>query len=522
MGEGIAPFASQQEADAFGYIQTVAPSPQNNLLSVSPMAGLKSLLKDTAVYGMSSIVGRFLNYLLVPLYTTQMAAASGGYGVVTEVYAYTALLLVLLTFGMETTFFRFINKGEDDPQKVYSTILMGVGGVALTFVALLVLFLPFLARGLNYEAHPEYLLMMGVCVALDAFQAIPYAYLRYQKRPFKFAAFKLTFIVLNIGMNLVYFLVLPHFLEDFHYQVRDIFAMNLICTAATTLLFYYELKACIWVFDPALFRRLWHYAWPILLLGIAGILNQTADKMIFPRIVTGAEGQHQLGIYGACVKVAMIMAMITQAFRYAYEPFVFGNAKNEKSTEQYATAMKYFIIFTLFAFLTVIAYMDILKHLIGSDYHEGLRVTPIVMIAEILMGVYFNLSFWYKLIDKTIWGAWFSGAGCLVLIAVNVWGIPHYGYMACAWAGVAGYGTATVLSYVVGQRYQKVDYPLRSIFSYIGIAVVLYLLLKYVPVEWSLPLRLAVNTGFLLLFVLHFMVYEVWKKNPFHLLFSRF
>lgn len=485
------------------------------------MAGLKSLFKDTMIYGMSSIVGRFLNYLLVPLYTTKMTAASGGYGVVTEVYAYTALLLVLLTFGMETTFFRFINRDDLQPDRVYSTTLIAVGSVGVMFVALLLLFLSPIAEALDYGAHPDFLAMMGICVAIDAFQAIPYAYLRYRRQPIKFAALKLTFIVLNIGLNIAYFLLLPRCLDGFAYNVRDIFAMNLACTSLMTLFFFKELRACRWVFDKGLFREMWHYAWPILILGVAGILNQTADKMIFPRVVEGIEGKHQLGIYGACVKVAMIMAMITQAFRYAYEPFVFGSVKEKDNKAMYAKAMQYFLIFTLLAFLVVVGYLDLLKHLIGSDYHEGLTIVPIVMIAEILMGVYFNLSFWYKLIDRTIWGAWFSGIGCVVLIAVNVWGIPHYGYVACAWAGVAGYGTATLLSYFVGQRYYKVDYPLASIFGYVVITAVLYFAMQEVPTTWSLPLRLAANTGLLLLFVAHFFVYEVWKKNPFRLLFRR-
>lgn len=486
------------------------------------MASLKSLAKDTAIYGLSSIVGRFLNYLLVPLYTAKLAASSGGYGVITEVYSYVALLLVLLTFGMETTFFRFVNKEEEDPMRVYSTTLMMVGGVGLCFVAFVLGFIHPIAAALDYAAHPEFLGMMAVCVAIDAFQCIPFAYLRYQRRPIKFATLKLTFIILNIALNLLYFLVLPALYADarWHdavsavysptYGVGYAFAINLFCTAIITFFFWKELTGFRWRFDRALAKRMLSYSWPILVLGIAGILNQTADKMLFPRIVPGQEGKVQLGIYGASVKIAMIMAMITQAFRYAYEPFVFGKGKDKDNRETYARAMKYFIIFTLLAFLCVMGYIDILKHIIGRSYWEGLKVVPIVMAAEIMMGVYFNLSFWYKLIDKTIWGAWFSGAGCLVLIAVNIIFIPRFGYMACAWAGFAGYATAMLLSYFVGQKYYPINYPLRSIAVYVILAVFFFAVMQlsgsYVEQTW---LRLLVNTVCILLFVGHIAYHDL-------------
>jgi O-antigen/teichoic acid export membrane protein len=241
------------------------------------------------------------------------------------------------------------------------------------------------------------------------------------------------------------------------------------------------------------------YAWPILVLGIAGVLNQTFDKMMFPKIYHQADMQSQLGIYGAAVKIAMIMALITQAFRYAYEPFVFGKSKDKDNRETYAQAMRYFIIFTLLAFLAVMAWIDIFKYIIAPDYWSGLKVVPIVMAAEIMMGVYFNLSFWYKLIDKTIWGAWFSGIGCAVLILVNVLFVPQYGYMACAWGGVAGYGTAMVLSYLVGQKHYPISYPLRDITLYVVVSAILFAAMM-LPIE-NMWLALAYRTFLLLLFV---------------------
>ena len=487
------------------------------------MANLKSLAKDTAIYGLSSIVGRFLNYLLVPLYTSVLAAAEGGYGVITNVYAYVAFVLVILTFGMETTFFRFVNKEEAHPDTIYTTTMMMVGSVAILFFLGVMAFLPEISGFMGYEAHPEYLGVMAAVVALDAFQSIPFAYLRYKKRPVKFAALKLLFIVLNIFLNLLYFLWLPALYKDNPDFIGKIynpgvgvgyaFGVNLACTAIITLFFFPELFGVKWKFDKCLMRRMLGYSWPILVLGIAGILNQTVDKMIFPKVYGNThDGTVQLGIYGACVKIAMIMAMITQAFRYAYEPFVFSKSKDKDSKESYAVAMKFFIIFTLLAFLCVMGYMDILKYIIAPDYHEGLKVVPIVMAAEIMMGIYFNLSFWYKLIDKTIWGAWFSIAGCAVLVAVNVLFIPKYGYMACAWGGFAGYATAMTLSYIVGQKKNPVNYPLKSIAVYVAIAALFYAVMELVPETWPVALRLAVNTVIILLFVGHIVYHDLPLK----------
>lgn len=473
------------------------------------MANMKSLAKDTAIYGMSSIIGRFLNYLLVPLYTAKISAASGGYGVITNMYAYTALLLVILTFGMETTFFRFVNKEGEDAHKVYTTVLCMVGCTSLLFIALVMAFIHPLSSLMGYADHPAYVWTMFVTVAIDAFQCIPFAYLRYRKRPMKFAAFKLLFILLNILLNVLYYVVLGGT------EVGYAFYINLVCTASITFCFYKELKEgfmgdfATWSETKRLIGKMLRYSWPILVLGIAGILNQTADKILFPYIYKGNDSHTQLGIYGAASKIAMIMAMITQAFRYAYEPFVFGKAKDKDSRDTYAAAMKYFLIFTLLAFLVVMGYIDVLRHIIGRDYWDGLRVVPIVMAAEILMGVYFNLSFWYKLIDRTIWGAWFSGIGCVVLIAVNVIFVPQYGYMACAWAGFAGYGTAMILSYFVGQKYYPINYPLKSIGVYVAITllffVVMHLAEVYVP---NMALRLAINTACIVLFVAHTIHYD--------------
>lgn len=483
------------------------------------MANLKSLAKDTAIYGMSSILGRFLNYLLVPLYTSNISAASGGYGIITNLYAYTALLLVILTYGMETTFFRYANKTNEDPQKVYSSTLIMVGFTSLLFIVLVSIFLQPLSGVMGYSDHSSYVWVMAATVSIDAFQCIPFAYLRYKKRPIKFAALKLLFIAFNIALNLLYFVVLPDLYKSYPEVIQYVYSpetgvgyafyINLVCTASITFFFYKELTGFKYTFDKELAKRMLSYSWPILILGIAGILNQTADFILFPYLYKGSQVHQQLGIYGAASKIAMIMAMITQAFRYAYEPFVFGKGNDKDNRETYAVAMKYFIIFTLLAFLVVMGYINILRHIIGRDYWEGLKVVPIVMAGTIMMGVYFNLSFWYKLIDKTIWGAYFSGIGCFVLILINIIFVPQYGYMACAWAGLIGYATAMTLSYFVGQKKYPINYPLKSIGIYVLIAVFFFIAITYSNEYLPKIYALAVNTLIIFAFVAHIIYHDL-------------
>ena len=467
---------------------------------------------------MTGMVGRFLNYLLVPLYTAKISAASGGYGTITNIYAYTALIIIILTFGMETTFFRFANKDGENPKAVISTSLISVSAVSIFFVLLVFVLLPWLAPALDYADHPSYIWVMAVVVALDAIQSILYAYLRYQHKPIKFAALKFSFIILNIGLNLIYFMLLPWLYERYPDVIGKIydptvgvgyaFYLNLVCTGLVTLLFWKEFKSIEYKIDWKLLKRMLEYTWPLLVLGIVGILNQTVDKILYPIIDPTANGRAQLGIYGAACKIAMIMAIITNAFRWAYEPFVFGKSRDKDNREAYAAAMKYFIIFTLLAFLMVVAWIDVLKYIIGRDYWEGLKVVPIVMAAEIMMGVYFNLSFWYKLTDKTIWGAIFSLIGCAVMVAINFLFVPRFGYMACAWGGFTGYGLTMVLCYIAARKYYPIDYPLKDIGIYTALAAVLYV--ASVLVDWGNSLD---NVVYRTLLVMVFVVVLMKKEN---------
>ena len=408
---------------------------------------------------------------------------------------------------METGFFRFANKGDDDPIRVYSTTLLTVGSISLSFLAVCLLFLKPIAGVMGYEEHPWYLGMMLIVIAMDAIQAIPFAYLRYKNRPIKFAALKMLFIFASIALNIVYFVFMKGT------DVGAAFLINLICTSLVMVCLISELRGFRYTLDRDLVKRMFRYSFPILILGIAGILNQVVDKIIFPFVYPDeAEAAVQLGIYGATSKIAMIMAMFTQAFRFAYEPFVFGKSREKDNRQMYAQAMKFFIIFTLLAFLAVMFYLDILRYVIGRDYWEGLKVVPIVMAAEMFMGVYFNLSFWYKLTDETKWGAYFSITACTIVVLMNVFLIPVYGYVACAWAGFTGYAVAMLLSYFVGQKKYPINYDLKSIGGYVLLALVIYAVGEWMPLE-NTVLRLLFRTVLLAVFIAYIIKHDLPLKQ---------
>ncbi|SEE29034.1 Membrane protein involved in the export of O-antigen and teichoic acid [Prevotella aff. ruminicola Tc2-24] len=484
------------------------------------MENLKSLAKDTAIYGLSSIIARFINYLLVPIQTARFAASGGEYGIITNVYAYVSLLIILLTFGMETTFFRFMSKEGEDPKKVYSTTLTMVMMTSLVSALLVMLFLHPIASVVGYADHPEYVAVMYVTVAIDAFMAIPFAYLRYLHKPIKFAMLKIINILMNIALNILYLIILPAlklnlfgiYDEQFTLDVAFVFYINLFCTCATLLMLRKEWGTIPFKIDKVTCKRMFNYTWPLLVMGLAGQLNQAASQILFPYFFDGSqeEARAQLGIYGACIKIAMIMVMITQAFRFAYEPFVFGKSKDKDNRETYAQAMKFYLVFTLLAFLMVMGYLDILKFLVGESYWEGLRVVPIVMAAEIMFGVFFNLSFWYKLTDRTIWGAYFSGIGAVVLIVIDILLIPRFSYMACAWAGFAAYATSMILSYFIGQRYYPITYPIKDMTIYLILTIFLFIGIQYANRAFPLWIALIINT----LLIAVFVVYLVKKDFP--------
>lgn len=471
---------------------------------------MRLLAKETAIYGLSSIIGKFLNWLLVPLYT-YVLAQQADYGIVTNLYAWTALLLVILTYGMETGFFRFANEQGMNPTTVYRTTMASIGTTSLLFAALCWVFRGQIATWLGYADHKEFVGLLAIVVAMDAFASIPFAYLRYQKKAIRFAALKLLFVFLNILLN-IFFLVVCPMLQgngwidawyDPNYGVGYVFVANILATGIQTLCLLPTILAggkAEQNFSGALLRRMLRYSLPLLVLGVCGIMNQTLDRILFPFLYSGEDAQAQLGIYGACFKVAMVMMMFTQAFRYAYEPFVFAKQKEKDSLAAYADAMKYYIYFSYLILLGMVVYLDLLKYLIAPSYWEGLRVVPIVLWTYIFQGIYFNLSFWYKLTDKTQWGAWFSLIGLVITIVLQVVMVPKFGYMASAASSLVCYFVIMVLSYLVGKRHLTIPYDLKRIA--IATTVCLLLLAGYYLLggmgTWA---RMGIGTGLIVAYL---------------------
>ena len=493
---------------------------------------MKILAKETAIYGVSSIVGKFLNWLLVPLYTYVLQQQSD-YGIVTNLYAWTALLLVILTYGMETGFFRFANKTEENPKTVYSTSLITLFTTSLLFAVACTIWRTPIANALGYPTHSEFIALLGIVVAMDAFASIPFAYLRYKKRPLQFAALKLLFVFLNIALNL-FFLVLCPKIQDWaiisswynpNYGVGYVFVANILATGIQTLCL---LPAIVEgfknehglptsdsrrLFSGDLLKRMLRYSLPLLVLGVCGIMNQTLDRILFPFFYDGADAQAQLGIYGACFKVAMVMMMFTQAFRYAYEPFVFAKHKDRESVAAYADAMKYYIIFSYMILLGMIFYLDLLKFIIAPSYWEGLKIVPVVLWTYIFQGVYFNLSFWYKLTDKTQWGAYFSIIGVVITFALQAIFVPRIGYMASAASSTVCYFVIMLLSYFVGRKHLEIPYDLRRIGIYT--LIVLTLLAGYYTLAHLLPINewMKMGIGTILLIIYCVIFYRLDGKT---------
>ncbi len=477
------------------------------------MAGIKSLAKDTAVYGLSSIIGRFLNWCLVPLYTQMFPP--GEYGEVIYIYTLVALALIVLTYGMETGFFRFANHEKyKDPMEVYSTALISLSVTSITFIALVAIFLSPISLTFHCANHESYIMMMAIAVALDAFTALPFSYLRYAKRPMRFAGLRLINIGANIALNLFFILICPWLWKqapgwiawfyDPDFGIGYIFLANLITSALNLLLLLPELKGFKWKFNPALWREMIGYSAPLLVLGLAGIMNQNIYSILMPLLYPDkANAMTQVGIYGANYKIGIVMVMFIQAFRFAYEPFIFARAKDrgEDKLQSYRDAMKWFVISAMVIFLGVMFYLDILRHFIASTYFSGLKVVPIVMIAELFFGISFNLSLWYKLTDRTAWGMWLSLFGLAMTIGLNVLLVPHYGYMGCAWAAFGCYGSMMAASYILGRIYYPINYNLPKLSFYFISAIALWFFSEIIAIEAKPWINMLVRTPLLLAYI---------------------
>lgn len=474
----------------------------------SPM---KSLAKETLFYGMGSVLPKLLSWFL-SLYWAFALPRIADIGVLTNFYAWVALLQVILTYGMETGFFRYANK-EDNPVKVFSTTFISIASTTILFFIVAILFLKQAAFALGgVEMKPHYLLILVIILCFDVLGAIPFASLRFKSRPIRFALIKMTNVGLTILFNLFFFLGCPWlqtvFPEAFAWfdiskGVDYILIANLAASVIQFVMVSPELKIKF-VFDMQLLRIMLRYSFPILILGIAGILNQTIDKIVFPWIYPDkANAFTELGIYGQNFKIAIIMVMFTQAFRYAFEPFIFARGKGAADDRQsFGDATKYFIIFGLLIFLITTGYIDLIKKLIPENFHAGLKVVPIVLLGELFFGVYFNFSLWYKLTDQTRWGAYMSLTGFVITLFINIVFIPYYGYMACAWASFFANLVMMVISYFLGQKYYPIPYNLKSAGRFFLLSMILYggvvLSLRHVDLLW---LRLGINTILIMLYL---------------------
>ena len=483
---------------------------------------LTSLIKDTAVYGLSSMFGRFLNWLLTFVYVRVLLTEE--FGQMTNLYAWTAILMILLTYGMETAFFRFANKNEQ-PADVYTTTLWSLGISSLLFVLLGWMFLDPLAASLHVAEHKDLLSCLLIIVASDAFMAIPLGYLRYEQRPWWFMTVRMSFVFSTIILTLFAFYGVPALseyvpllseLQPRAHALQYIFGINLVSNGLQFLLLLPTLRKATGHFDASLLREMLRYALPMLLLGLAGNFNNQADKILFPLLFDDPHyANGQLGVYGACYKLAVVMVLFTQAFRYAYDPFIFAEKKKgeEAARRAYSSSMTYYVLFTLFIFLAVMSYIDVLKLLIAPAYYPGLTVVPWIMAGQLMFGVYFNLSLWYKVTDRTHWGAILSIVGCALTVLLIVLLAPRYGFMACAWASVVANGGVMLISYTLGQHYYPVSYDLRRLALYTLLTIIFY------GMQWgianALPeaplLRMLFNTLLLLIFLGIVYRYEVPK-----------
>ena len=481
---------------------------------------IKKLVGQTAIYGLSSIIGRLLYYFLTPFITR--AFLPDEYGVVTELYAYVGFLLVFLTYGMETGFFRFAEKSKN-PQLVFSTALTPLIVTSLLFILAFILLAQPIANILQYPDNKEYIIMFAIIIGFDAFLALPFAKLRQENRPIKFASYKLIGIFLNIIIQLFFVVVCKdnenEFLARFHIPsyshlynpeigIGYIFIANLIASTVTLALFIPDLVKIKYTFSKPLLKKMLVFSLPLLFVGIAGMANETLDRVLLKYLISIPEGiedhaeyaMSQLGIYGAVFKISILMTLFTQAFRYAAEPFFFAQEKEIGAKKVYADIMKYFIILGLLIFLGVTLYIDIIKYFIGEKYWEGLYIIPILLAANLFFGILFNLSFWYKLTDKTKYGAYIAGIGAIITLLFNVILVPVIGYLGSAWGHFASFFTMMIISYFLGRKYYRIQYPLKDIFIYVLIVLVIYFGSLYSGFEGFI--KYLVNTGLIFGFIL--------------------
>lgn len=494
------------------------------------MTAIKRLAGQTAIYGIPSVLGRILGYLLVPLYT--YVFQPGDYGTVNVFYAYSSFLMVVLTYGMETTFFRF-NEQEKEKGKVFTIGMVSLVVTSVLFLGIVLSFSHDIARWIDYPSHPEYVRWFAWILTLDALAAIPFASLRGQNRPARFAWVKMTNITINIALNLFFLVFCPYVLSHFsnsafshviesvyrpNWGIEYIFISNLTASAVTIIMLMPQISSLKWKLDTVLWKKMLFYAFPLLFAGMAGIVNETFDRLLLRYLLPKDIASYQVGVYTACYKISILMTIFIQAYKYAAEPFFFAQAKEKDAKVVYARIMDYFIIIVSLIFLVTMLYLnDFVMPLLvrNKAYWAGKGVIPVLMMANLFLGVYYNLSIWYKLTGKTSWGAWLSLIGAIITLILNFWWIPlspsHliYGYYGSAWATFICYGSMMVLSYLIGQKYFPVRYNLGKFAGYLGLSVLLYGISSLVKTESAI-----VSFGFHTVLLMIFAAAVLFIEKP--------
>lgn len=480
------------------------------------MSAIRKLASQTAIYGLSSIIGRFLNYLLVPLHTAKGVFDPAQYGIITEMYAYVAFLVIFLTYGMETAFFRFYNKNEFKKENVYTTAILSLLTTSALFIFCCYLFQVPVADWLRYPNNSEYVFWFAIIVGLDAVSSLPLAKLRAQNKALKFAVINLTSVAVNIFLNLFFLAYcLPmykaghtNFLVETFYNpeigVGYVFIANLIASIVKFALLLPDMIRGEGRPQFTILEKMLLYALPLLFAGLAGMVNETIDRILLKRMLIDDLGETatmtQIGIYGAVYKISILMTLFIQAYRYAAEPFFFAQEKESNARQTYAHVMNYFVIVCSVIFLGVMLYLDLIRYFIPNPaYWEGLKIVPVLLFANAFLGIYYNQSIWYKLTGHTLYGALLALFGAVITIVLNVIWIPVIGYVGSAWATFICYGSMMIASYFLGQRYYPVPYNIFKILFYLLGAFGFYYASTLI-VTGSMAVHLSVNTLIFLLF----------------------
>ncbi|MCB0787649.1 MAG: oligosaccharide flippase family protein [Flavobacteriales bacterium] len=461
------------------------------------MSALRNLAGQTAIYGLSSIVARFLNFLLTPLYTSKGVFAPEEYGIITSLYAWAAFITVVLTFGMETTFFRFAHRKELDAKRSYATAFYSVAGISVFFMLLSALFSDGMANGIRYPEQGSLVLMLAIALGLDAMTALPMARLRNDNRPWRFVFVNAVNVGVTIALSLYFFAYAKRY--DPSIGVEYVFIINLIASAGKFLVLVPQWPRLV-AFDKALLRPMLAFAAPLAIAGLAGMVNETADRAVLKYLLPESIADEQIGIYGACYKLSILITLFIQAFRMGAEPFFFSHANEKDSKETFARIMNMFVAVCMTAFLVVMLFLDLFKWFIPNPaYHAGLSVVPILMLANVFLGIYYNQSVWYKLTDRTRAGSTISIVGAIITLVCLFALIPGMGYMGAAWATLICYASMAIISYFWGQKHYPVPYNVSRVLLYMAGAVLLWWGCEQLPMEGGM--KYALRTSVLAAFV---------------------